>query len=203
MTANVIAITRQFGSLGRPIAKMVADKMGYKYYDREIIEKEAEKLGADISDLDEYDTKLPKNIYSRMIYPLGGGGLAKQEKIFEIEKKVILDLASRGDCLIVGRCADYLLKEAQTCNVYSVFIYAPYSARYYFSLNNFGLTSDAVMEYIERVDKARDLFYRHHTGERFTSVKYRDLMIDSSSAGMEDIADIICYGAKKRFGMEV
>lgn len=199
MACNVIAVTRQFGSLGRLIAKKVADQMGYDYYDRDIIEQEAMKRGEDISALNEYDKKSQKNIYSKMIYPLGVGGMAKQEKLFEIEKEIILSLAEKGNCVIVGRCADYILKEAQCCNLFSVFVYAPYSARYYFSLNNFGLTSDAVMEYIDRVDRAREMFYRHHTGESFTSIKYRDLMIDSSFAGMEDIVDTICYSARKKF----
>lgn len=199
---NVIAITRQFGSLGRYIAKSVAEKMGYEYYDRDIIEKMAERMGKDIKGLIEDDTKMKKSVYSKMIYPLGGGNFTKQEKLYDIEKEVILYLARKKNCVVVGRCADYILKEEDFCNVFSVYIYAPYNARYYFSLNNFGLTSDAVMDYIDKVDKARSLFYKRHTGEEFDSTKYRDMMIDSSMAGIDEIADIICYSARKKFKEE-
>lgn len=199
METNVIAITRQFGSLGRNIAKMIAKELGYKYYDRDIIESAAEQMGEDVEALSEYDGQMKSSIYGKMIYPLGNGGYTKQEKLFDIEKKIILDLAQKNNCVIVGRCADYILKEAKCCNLLSVFVYAPYSARYYFSLNNFGLTSDAVMEYIDKVDKARNQFYRHYTGEKFESVKYRDLMIDSSSGEIEDVVETICFYAKKKF----
>ena len=196
---NVIAITREFGSLGRQIAKFVAEKMNYDYYDRDIIDKIAEDFDVGIKELTTNESKFGKGIYGKMMYPLGTGGYEKQERLYDSERKVIEYLAMRKNCVIVGRCADYILKQAGNCNVFSVFIYAPYSARYSNGLNNFGLTSEALMECMDKVDGARELFYKRHTGEAFNSIKYRDLMIDSSIANPSGIADMICYCAEVRF----
>ncbi len=193
---NVIVITRQFGSLGRYIARIVSHQMGYEYYDRNSIDQyvkwknEGFRIENPQSGMSEYE---------KMAHPLGSGSLSTQEKLFDMEKEVILSLSEKGNAVIVGRCADYILKEYGTCNVFSVFIYAPVIKRYYFGVNNFGITKEAVMNYIEKVDKARELYYKRHTGESFISIRYRDLMIDSSCGSLNDIADMICYCAKKKF----
>ena len=123
-----------------------------------------------------------------------------QDYVFLTQSKIITKLANENpSAVFVGRCADYILKQAGNCNVFSVFIYAPYSARYSNGLNNFGLTSEALMECMDKVDGARELFYKRHTGEAFNSIKYRDLMIDSSIANPSEIADMICYCAGVRF----
>lgn len=196
---NVIAITREFGSLGRQIAKFVAEKMNYAYYDREEIDKVAKKLDLKVDDMFVDERKLGKGIYGKMMYPLGNGGYEKQEKLYECERQVIEYLAMRKNCVFVGRCSDYILKMANNCNLFSVHIYAPYSAKYSNGMNNFGLTSEALMECMDKVDGARELFYKRHTGEAFDSKKYRDMLIDSSIANPSQIAEMICFCAKIKF----
>ena len=196
---NVITITRQFGSLGRYIAQLTAKKMGYAYYDRELIDRTADSMGNDTKELMLMDGRMAASSYGRMMYPLGTGSLYNQEKLFDIEKNVIRYLSLKNNCVFVGRCSDYILKEDGRSNVFGVYVYAPYSARYYFCINNLGLTQNAVMEYMEKVDKARSIFYRQHTGEEVDSVTYRDMMIDSSTASPEDIAEMICFCAEKKF----
>ncbi len=193
---NSITICREFGSLGRYIARIVAKEMNYEYYDRDNITKLV-KNNFNINEVENEQMRMSE--YYRMEYPLGSGSPLNQERLFEAEKSVIIDLASSRNCVIVGRCSDYILKENNCANIFSVFIYAPIVQRYYFSMNNFGLTSDAVISFIERVDRERQHYYHRFTGEDFTSCKYRDLMLDSSFADKETIAKIICESANAKF----
>lgn len=198
---QVITITREFGSLGRPIARQVAERLGFDYYDRDMIEVVAESMGEEVKELLEYGEN-GTSPYRKMMNPLGYGALAKQKKLFEIEKKIILDYASKRNCVIVGRCADYILSTAMKKNLFNVFIYAPYSARYNFCVDNLGLTPDAAADYMEKVNKAREEFYKKQTGEPFHSTKYRHMMIDSSSMSMCDVVDTICIASQKRLGIQ-
>lgn len=198
MDTNVITVTRQFGSLGRQIARQVAERLGYEYYDRDIIEMAAVKLGKDVEELLDYDGHIISP-YKKMMAPLGYGIASKQKKLFEIEQEIILDLAKKKNCVIVGRCSDYILTKAQLKHLFNVFIYAPYGARYNFCVQNLGLTTEAVEDYMNRVGNAREAFYKKQTGYSFESVKYRHLMVDSSSMPMPDVVDLICEGAKKKF----
>lgn len=198
MGTSVITITRQFGSLGRLIAKDVAAALGYEYYDRDIIEKAAEELGEPVYSLSEYDGHSYSK-YGKMMFPLGYGVKNKQKKLYEIEKRVILNLSASHNCVIVGRCSDYILAEAQVRNLYSVFIYAPYEARFNYCLKELGLTPEGAEVYMEKVDEARKAFYMEHTGEAFESIRYRNLLVDSSSMPREKIVQMICEAAKLRF----
>lgn len=198
METNVITVTRQFGSLGRLIAKSVADKLGYEYYDRDIVEKAAEELGEPVYSLSEYGEHSYTK-YGKMMFPLGYGVKNKQKKLFEIERRVILELASKKNCVIVGRCSDYILAEVNKKKHFSVFIYAPYEARFNYCLKELGLTPEGAEVYIEKVDSARKVFYKEHTGEGFDSLKYRNMLIDSSFMSKDKIVDLICEGARLAF----
>jgi cytidylate kinase len=198
MNTRVITITRQFGSLGRPIGKNVAEAMGFEYFDRDIIEKAAEEMGEPVGMLSDIDERMFSN-YGRMMFPLGSGLQSKQKRLFEIEKKVILNLAGGHDCVIIGRCSDCIMHEAGVQNVYSVFVYAPYTSRFNNCLRTLGLTPEAAEVYIDKVDAAREKYYEEYTGEKFESLKYRDIMLDSSAMPLEDSVKIICEGARLKF----
>jgi pyruvate carboxylase subunit A len=198
MNTQVITITRQFGSLGRMIGEKISEMMNFEYFDRDIIEKSAIEMGKPVYELSEFDGQTASK-YGRMMFPLGHGFADKQRKLFEIEKKIILEFAEKRNCVIVGRCSDFILHEAEFSNVYSVFIYAPYNARFNYCLNTLGLTPEAAEVYIEKVDTARNKFYQEYTGEYFDSIKYRNLMVDSSTLSIDDTAKLICEGAILKF----
>ena len=199
MGTNVIAVTREFGSMGRPIAKMVAEKMGYEYLDRDIIETAAVQMGEPVYKLSEYEdhTLMP---YEKMAFPLGFGTAEKQNSLFEIEKKIILDRAAQKNCVIVGRCSDYILRTAGFKNLLNIFIYAPYEARYNYCLKYLGFAENAVEKYIDKIDKGRRGYYRKYTGEDFESATYRDLMMSSASLSLAQVAELICTAARLKFG---
>ncbi len=197
---KVITVTREFGSMGRLIAKLVAEKLNFNYYDRDIIELAAKEFRGNIDELSGFEDK-KLSIFGKMMYPLGLGSAAMQNKVYEMEKSVILDLARTEDCVIVGRCSDHLLrscghKEEELLNI---FIYAPYEARLVSCKNELNLNEAQAKKYIEGVDKARSEFYKLNTGESFYSNKYRHLMLDSSMVARDVIVDTIASIAKEKF----
>ena len=185
----VIAVTRQFGSLGRPIARETAKKLGLKFIDREIIEKAGERMGYKIEDLEMIDNHRI-NGFSRMKFPLGIGSRNTQDQLFEIEKSIILEYATYENCIIVGRCANYILRNRP--NVLKVHFYAPYEKRLEMSIDDLNLTKGEAKSMIQKVDEARISYYLYHTGEMFDSTAYQDVMINSSIFSFDENVENLC-----------
>jgi cytidylate kinase len=204
MAYNVITVTRQFGSLGRKIAKQVAENLGYEYYDRDIIEFAVKEMRGDIEKLSMFDGKLASP-FDRMMYPLGKGNSHMKQSLFEMEKSIMVDLATTRNCVIVGRCSDYVLRKYDVPeeNMLNVFIYAPIEKRLTNCKEELEIDDPGeAYKYLTKVDKAREEFYKHYTRHSFTSNKYRNLLIDSSMADFDKVADIITDTAKIKFGIK-
>lgn len=202
MGKNIITITRQFGSLGRPVAKKLAEKLNFKYYDRDIIEKAASEMGIPVIKFEEFgDMKLSR--FDKMIYPLGLGNGVLQANVFEAEKKIICGMAEEGNCIIVGRCSDFILNEAGYTgeDMINMFFYASYDRRKYNSMNSLGMDNEQAIEYLDKVDEARERYYKQHSFENFTSIRYRNLMVDTSILEEEELIDWIADLAKKKFNL--
>ena len=137
MEKYVVTITRQFGSLGRPIARELADSLGIEYYDRDIVEEVSQKMNLPVSTISESEEKA-KSLFFNMKYPLGTATTPTQDKIFSVQREIILNLAEKESCIIVGRCSDYILEGMK--NHISIFIYAPYDARIDNCINRLHLT---------------------------------------------------------------
>lgn len=188
MNKYVITVTRQFGSMGRPIAKKLAQRLGINYYDRDIVDMTAKKLNVPVSVISELEESVQGKFF-RMKYPLGMGTSEMQNSIFETQKKIIRDIADKETCLIVGRCSDYILQEYQ--NSLHIFIYAPYQVRYQNCLNDFGMQPDEAKKMILEVDKARERYHRSYAGYLPQDYRYKNLMIDSSVMGREGTVDFL------------
>ena len=188
MNKYVITVTRQFGSMGRPIAKKLAQRLGINYYDRDIVDMTAKKLNIPVSVISELEESVQGKFF-RMKYPLGMGTSEMQNSIFETQKKIIRDIADKETCLIVGRCSDYILQEYQ--NSLHIFIYAPYQVRYQNCLNDFGMQPDEAKKMILEVDKARERYHRSYAGYLPQDYRYKNLMIDSSVMGREGTVDFL------------
>ena len=106
----VITISRQFGSLGRPIAKKLAERLGIAYYDRELVDRTAKQMNMTVSEIVELEESV-KGGFFQMKYPLGLGTSSVRDRIFENQKRIIKELAEKESCVIVGRCADSILYE--------------------------------------------------------------------------------------------
>ena len=166
----VITIARQYGSGGRTVGEMLAKKLGIGYYDKDIIRMASEDSGIHetlFGRVDEYSSaKKPlfgKNgIYSGELISPQSKDFTSDENLFNYQAKVIRDLAEKESCVIVGRCADYVLKENP--NVVSVFIHADKKFCLERALERNSMTEKEMQKYIEKTDRFRGDFYRYHTG---------------------------------------
>ena len=123
----IVTITRQFGSLGRPIAWEMSEILGIEYYDRDIVEETSKKMNLPVSKISEHEETYSTNLFS-MLLPLGSDSIAKQDEIYNVQKQIIREMAEKESCIIVGRCADYIFRDHR--NVLNIYIYAPVDARY-------------------------------------------------------------------------
>lgn len=194
-----ITITRQFGSLGRPIAKKLAEILEIEYYDRDIVEETAKNLGMTVSVISDQEEAV-KNSFFNMIYPLGTETSAQQDQIFQEQAKIIRDLAARQSCIIVGRCSDYILQNNKNC--LNVYIYAPYEARKRNCVDYLRMDTETAKRMIQKVDKARDKYHKSYAGYLPSDFEHKELMIDSSVLGIEGTARVLAASVKEIFQAE-
>ena len=119
----IITIVREFGSMGRPIARRLSELLGIEFYDRDIVEETARKMNLPVSVI-SINEENQGSAYSRMRFPLGKSSREKQDEIFRVQSEIIRSLAKRESCVIVGRCSDYILRDFE--NRLSICVYAPF-----------------------------------------------------------------------------
>ena len=110
MEQYVITISRQFGSMGRSIAKELSENLGIEFLDRDIVEATAKRMGLPVSVISDEEESM-KSTFFRRQYPLGMGMSSLKDEIFYTQKNIIRDFAAKDSCIIVGRCADYILED--------------------------------------------------------------------------------------------
>lgn len=197
MKPYIICINRQFGSLGRPIALQLAETLGIDYYDRDIVEETAKKMNLPISDVSNEEENV-KSSFLRMRFPLGNSTSDKQDEIFRTQRKIILDLAERGSCIIVGRCSEYILRDYE--NVVSIYIYAPKDVRFDNCVNILHMDPAEAKRMIEEVDKARDAYHVRYAGYCPGDFSHEKIMMDSSFLGAEGTAEYLAELIRKKYG---
>ena len=190
MKKFVVTITRQFGSLGRPIARRMAEILGIEYYDRDIVDQTAQELDMPASVIKHEEEKAAKqtvNPFSRMMFPLGKGTSHTQDKIFEAQQNIIKQFADKQSCIIVGRCSDFILgDEPDSIHIY---IYASYE-------------ESEARSMIRAVDEARDSYHMQYAGFLPDDKRHKDIMIDSSLFGVEGTAQYLADAVRRKFGGE-
>lgn len=139
MEKFTLTITREFGSLGHSIARELSNELGIEFYDRNIVEEVARQLKMPVSTISNEEEK-SKHIFFSRKFPLGTDEEYIQDMIFDTQKSIILDLAAKSSCILVGRCSDYLLEHKK--NNINIFIYAPYEKRLENCINIFGMFKD-------------------------------------------------------------
>ena len=196
----VVTITRQFGSLGRPIARQMSEILGIDYYDRDIVDQAAKKLKLPISVVDQEEEKAVKqavNPFSRMIFPLGKGTSNTQDKIFDTQRNIIQFLSENNNCIIVGRCSDFILSDVK--NSLHIYIYASYEARLEHCIKDLGLEEQEARRMIKSVDEARNSYHMQYAGYLPDDKRYKDILIDSSFFGEKGTAEFLAEAVKKKF----
>ncbi|MBR6784863.1 MAG: cytidylate kinase-like family protein [Clostridia bacterium] len=187
---KIITISREFGSGGRTIGKHLAEALGVPCYDSEIIEKVAVESGFAeeyIKDKGEYThpSLLMGLLSSRTIY----NGPTNEDKIWLIQCKVIKELAEKGPCVIVGRCADYILRGRD--DVMKVFIFADPEARAKRIVEVYGEKEDAPAKRLREKDKRRAAYYQHYTDMNWGASRNYDVCLNSSFIGVDKCVDIL------------
>lgn len=192
----VITIARQFGSMGRPIAKRMAELLDIECYDRDIVEEAADRLGMSVPYVSGVEETAKTSFFS-MQFPLGMGTNDKQDDIFNMQMRIINELADKESCIIVGRCGDYILQGTE--RALHIFIYAPYGKRYENSVKKLGMKDTEAERLISSVDKARAAYHKRYTGFTPDDILHKNLMIDSSILGVEGTAEYLAEYVKKKF----
>lgn len=173
MLNRVITVSREFGSGGRTIGKMVAEKLGIPCYDAELIQKIAEESGY-AADYIREEGEGASGGWLSALFTDRSMGLTNQDKIWNIQSRVIEELAEKGPCVIVGRCADYILREKANC--LNVFIHASMEKRAERIVQEYGEREESPEQRLRDKDKRRAAYHRFYTDMKWghceASVEY-------------------------------
>ena len=202
MEKYVITIARQYGSGGRTIGEMLADKLGIHFYDKELMKLASEDSGINERLFNTADEKVKQSVFSKMfktekaytgeVISPESGGFISDDNLFNYQAKVVKELAERENCVIVGRCADYVLKDYD--HVLSVFIHGPKDFCMQEAAKKINLTGKELERFIAKTDKERADYYKYYTGREWTDARNYDLCLDSSKLGFERcVEEIIAY----------
>ena len=193
----IITIVREFGSMGRPIARRLSELLGIEFYDRDIVEETARKMNLPVSVI-SINEENQGSAYSRMRFPLGKSSREKQDEIFRVQSEIIRSLAKRESCVIVGRCSDYILRDFE--NRLSICVYAPFEKRIENCVSSLGMDEETAMQMTVEVEKARRKYHKRYANYSPEDIKNKNLLIDSSFFGSEGTAKLIAEIAKSKFG---
>ena len=194
----VITIGREYGSGGRFIGKLVAEKLGINFYDSELLIKAAKDSGISEAILKSFDEK--KDTL------LGAGigayryDMSLSQKVFLAEFDAIRKIAETESAVIVGRCADYVLKDYP--NKVDIFICASIDDKVSRATKYYGLTTKKAISQIEKIDKRRRSYYNYYTDKNWGKAANYDLCINSS-IGIEESVELICSYVKSKFKAKV
>lgn len=189
----IITISREYGSGGRYVGRLIADKLGIKFYDKDFIEKVAQETGL----AKEY---IEKNEQTRKtLATFNNGyyvGLNNADELFLKESELIKKFSSEESCVIIGRCADFILKDRE--DVLKVFIYSNMEDKVKRATEIYGLNKANAQKEIKRIDKLRGNHYKHYTENDWKDHSNYDICINSDSLGVEKAADLICNMVEER-----
>lgn len=188
MDKYVVTISRQFASMGRTIAQEMSKELGIEFYDRDIVEATAKRMGLPVPEISKTEEN-GASIFANRRYPLGMGLISMQQEVYYVQSNIIRDLAQKESCIIVGRCADSILKGMPRC--LNIYVYAPYEARLRNCTELLGMDEKTAKRMIREVDKAREIYRLRYCDGVKTVLDHRDLMIDSSKFGPEKTAHIL------------
>ncbi|MDN5333785.1 MAG: hypothetical protein PWP59_1047 [Sphaerochaeta sp.] len=198
-TNTVFTIGRQFGSGGRQVGKNLAEKLGIPFYDKELIAISAQDSGLSEALFSNADEKATSSIFYSLVmgnYPMASGALGVTEmplndQLFLIQNKTIKRLASEGPCVIVGRCADYILREMK--NTINIFIHADLENRVERAIRVYEVEEKKAEDVCLKTDKQRANFYNYYSDRKWGMCRTYDLSLDSGKLGIDGCVEQIIY----------
>ncbi|MCF0120155.1 MAG: cytidylate kinase-like family protein [Oscillospiraceae bacterium] len=196
MSNTIIAISREFGSGGRLIGEKLALELGMMFYDKSIIQMAAEKSGLSPSFIEQSEENIPNSF----LFNLSASAYASfkpailydapiNDKTFFAQSSVLHDIAKKDSCVIVGRCADYVLRDEP--GIVRIFVHAPVEQRIKRAIETYGLEQDNAAAKLKKIDKSRENYYKYYTGERWGDPKNYDLIINTGFIGIDETVDML------------
>jgi len=191
MDRFVIAITRTCGSGGTTIGKMLSNDFKINMYDRELLRLASDDSGINetlFANADEAVKKsllyrVSKNVYEGELIPPENNDFTSNDNLFNYQAKVLRELAEKESYVVIGRCADHILKDNP--NVFKIFIHASYEECIKNEMENLSISEKEAIKLIKKLDKYRKEYYYYHTGKKWENIKNYDLCIDTSKLGFE------------------
>lgn len=189
MKNRIITISREFGSGGRTIGRQAAEKLGIPCYDAELIQKLAEESGFAESYIKEAGEYTPHGFLS-LAFSNRVQGPTNEDILWDLQYKVITELAEKGPCVIVGRCADYILWEKADC--LKVFIHADMAFRAERIVKVYGEREQSPKQRLRDKDKRRAAYHRFYTDMKWGRAQNYHITLNSGVLGIDRCAEIIC-----------
>lgn len=187
MKKIIINIGRQFGAGGKSVADILGSKLDIPVYDQELLSKAAKDNGFSETVFENSDEK-KRNLF--LSFSNGFG----DDKVFEMQSQTIRNIAEKGPAIIVGRCANYILRDFDCC--LNVFLTSPMEVRSQRVMEREGISEDKVRDYILKKEEGRKDYYNYYTFGNWGVASTYDLCVDSSMLGIEGTADFIINFAK-------
>ena len=199
MADYVITIARGFGSGGKTIGKILAEKLDVNQYDSDLIKLASEESGINIELFGKSDERVKTGLFKRYnpeydskILPPDDDGYVSSDNLFNIQAKIIRDLAEGENCIIIGRCADHVLRENE--KVIRLFFYADEETSIQNVIDIYGVSKKVAKAKIDSIDKTRASYYKYYTGKSWNDVNNYDLCINTTKLGFEKSAEaVIAY----------
>ena len=193
----VITIARQYGSGGRTVGKMLAEKLGVSFYDKQIIQMASDESGIDVKLFGQVEegSSVKASLFNKtglykgdLIAP-DQKGFVSDENIFNYQAKIIKEVAAEESCVIIGRCADFILKDNP--DVVRLFFHAPKEDCIARVKTQNGGTEKEIIRKIEKTDKYRSDYYRYHTGKDWNDSRNYDFCLNTASMSYEKLVAVV------------
>lgn len=191
MSKRIITISREFGSGGRYLGEEIAKRLGMDYYDKEILVKVAEKTGLSQKYIEQVGEGAPhKHQFSYSFVGRNSTGASMGDYMDTIQREVILEAAEKGPCVIIGRCADYILRERTDC--LNIFVCGNDKEKTERIMELYKLSETEAKKLMKETNKKRRVHYEYYTEQRWGEACNYSICLNSSDIGYEKCIDIVC-----------
>lgn len=195
MSKLIITIGREFGAEGHEIGKELATRLGFDFYDKDMLALAAKKSGIDINVLASSDESIMGHFLSPYL-TIGRLSPSKGDQLFQVQTDIIHDLATKGGCVIIGRLADYILKDDPNC--LKVFIYAPLEKRIEIIRNKHQIDEASAKKLVKTMDSARRNYYTYYSDGKWDRKEGKDVLLNRATFGVSECVDILEAMAKAK-----
>ncbi len=196
MKSRILTVNREFESAGNEIAQAVAERLGIPYYDRFLITNVAEEMGFDAATAEKHDEKPISRFQlsesqAAFFYTSPSTPAPTGVKIAEAQFDLIRKIADEGPCVIVGRCAGYVLHEAQK-DVVSIFIHAGVESRIKRTMQSLKISESEATKILKQTDKGRRIYHHNYTGLEWNDPEQYDMILNTDKVSFDECVDLIC-----------